>query len=155
MPPHDRKKPRCELSAKVRWNRLARVSLAPELEAIGVFATAGTPVSREDERDNSVNDAYFDESDKKKESKEFDVRISLIKTNGIAELGKTLSLWLQESPSRHVSVRSYDGATYRIQFIADEDMISVLRSARLIDVVERPTEVESITKRINTFLLGM
>ena len=155
MPPYDRHKLRCELNAKIRWNRLARVSLSPELEAIGIFATSGTPVVRRDATDHSVNDPYFDDSDRGFETREFDVRISRIKTAGVPELGKALKLWLQESDARQITVRSYDGSTYGLQYIEAEDLVSTLQSARLIDVVERPAEVMSITKRINNYLLGL
>jgi hypothetical protein len=154
MPPYELYKPHCKLSAKIRWNRLARISLSGNFEAIGVYATSGTPVVRKDEDGYSSNDAYYDESDRGIGTNEFDVRISRIQTAEVAELANVLRLWCNESASRHVSIRSHNGATYRIELVKDEDLVSVLKNARLIDVVERQAKAGSLTKKINTFLLG-
>lgn len=152
MPPIDPFTARCELNTKIRWNRLARNSLAPEFESIGVFATPGTPLVQKYTAPRSVNDPYFDKSDQKFEGKDFDVRISRIKTNGIPELAQTLRHWLQDSPSRYIHIRSYNGATYRMQSVANDDLISTLKNARLIDVVERTAEPRTIVGKINNLL---
>lgn len=153
---YSRYNPRCKLSAKIRWNRLARLSLSSELEAIGIFATSGTPVAPKDEDDSLVNDAYYDPSDRgTTEANQFDVRISRIQTSGIAELANVLRLWANESSLRHINIRSYDGATYRIEFVEEDDLISTLKNARMIDALEQPAEINSVAKQINTFFLGV
>lgn len=155
MPPSNRFTPPGEFKAKVRWNRLARVSLTPELQSIGVFASSGTLVTRHDESDHSVNDAYYDESDRTASCKEDDVRISRITAVDVAELASALILWSKEVATRHVNIKSHDGSTYRLDFFAEEDLVSTLYNARLIDIVERPVEVSSSSRRIHSFLQGM